>query len=300
MDFSSRFDYMAEQLKRPYLDQFLAKAYVYYDIVVWSQTNFKWLELKLTELGMLNRKDYKICFALVSLVRNPVLSNLHVFHAWCLLPSQDKSTMLTVKQQYVKPLEIIWAKCGPSLGWGPHNTIHVDDLERNFELNKQCGVLISPFHLKPVLPYGGGGGGAAVDADGNSMLDGTAVTPSMAPPNGLSNGHSNSSSSSPPQPQLQLQAQPSLPMPIPPPQQQPSPSLPPDGGSSSSSSSGGGGVGAVVQGRAVPINKGFEDIELQLLARYLVYIAVTVSDFSAVDHSLWRTRALEMPKDRDR
>ena len=66
MDFSCRFDYMAEQLKRPYLDAFLAKTYVYYDIVVWSQTNFKWLELKLTELGMLNRKDYKICFALVT------------------------------------------------------------------------------------------------------------------------------------------------------------------------------------------------------------------------------------------
>ena len=66
MDFSCRFDYMADQLKRPYLDAFLAKTYVYYDIVVWSQTNFKWLELKLTELGMLNRKDYKICFALVS------------------------------------------------------------------------------------------------------------------------------------------------------------------------------------------------------------------------------------------
>ena len=70
MDFSCRFDYMAEQLKRPYLDAFLAKTYVYYDIVVWSQTNFKWLELKLTELGMLNRRDYKICFALVGI---PVL-----------------------------------------------------------------------------------------------------------------------------------------------------------------------------------------------------------------------------------
>ena len=66
MDFSCRFDYMAEQLKRPHLDAFLAKSYVYYDIAVWSQTNYKWLELKLTELGMLNRKDYRICFALVS------------------------------------------------------------------------------------------------------------------------------------------------------------------------------------------------------------------------------------------
>lgn len=66
MDFSCRFDYMADQLKRPYLDAFLAQSYLYYDIAVWSQTNFKWLELKLTELGMLNRRDYKICFALVS------------------------------------------------------------------------------------------------------------------------------------------------------------------------------------------------------------------------------------------
>lgn len=65
MDFSCRFDYMVEQLKRPYLDAFLAQSYLYYDIAVWSQTNFKWLELKLTELGMLNRGDYKICFALV-------------------------------------------------------------------------------------------------------------------------------------------------------------------------------------------------------------------------------------------
>ena len=66
MDFSCRFDYMVEHLKRPFLDAFLAQSYLYYDIAVWSQTNFKWLELKLTELGMLNRRDYKICFALVS------------------------------------------------------------------------------------------------------------------------------------------------------------------------------------------------------------------------------------------
>jgi TFIIF-interacting CTD phosphatase-like protein len=98
MDFSCRFDFMAEQLKRPYLDYFLSRAYQYYDIAVWSQTNFKWLELKLTELGMMDREDYKICFAL------------------------DKSTMFTVKQQYVKPLKVIWHKC-INQGWGPHNTV---------------------------------------------------------------------------------------------------------------------------------------------------------------------------------
>jgi HAD-superfamily hydrolase (TIGR02245 family) len=179
MDFSCRFDYMVEQLKRPYLDAFLAQSYLYYDIAVWSQTNFKWLELKLTELGMLNRGDYKICFALVSSF--PVALLVIATHCtpsshslmWTLsylpLPCQDKSTMFTVRQQYVKPLEVIWAKCA-SLGWGPHNTVHVDDLERNFELNKQSGVLISPFHLKPftVNPN-------TVDLQGESILDGTAV-----------------------------------------------------------------------------------------------------------------------------
>ena len=80
MDFSCRFDYMVEELKRPFLDDFLAQSYLYYDIAVWSQTNFKWLELKLTELGMLNRKDYKICFALVQ--STPPCLYLH--HISCL------------------------------------------------------------------------------------------------------------------------------------------------------------------------------------------------------------------------
>jgi hypothetical protein len=79
--------------------------------------------------------------------------------------------MFTVRQQYVKPLEVIWVKCA-SLGWGPHNTVHVDDLERNFELNKQSGVLISPFHLKPFAVDQGAG-----DPSGESSLDGTAVLP---------------------------------------------------------------------------------------------------------------------------
>jgi NLI interacting factor-like phosphatase len=77
MDFSCRFDYMVEELKRPYLDDFLAQSYLYYDIAVWSQTNFKWLELKLTELGMLNRNDYKICFALV-LTTPPHITSHHI------------------------------------------------------------------------------------------------------------------------------------------------------------------------------------------------------------------------------
>ena len=136
--------------------------------------------------------------------------------------------MLTVKQQYVKPLEIIWSKCS-NLGWGPHNTIHVDDLERNFELNKQCGVLISPFHLKPVL-----NGPGPLDADGTSSLDG-----SMPPPPPATNGNSSR------RPSFVAEM----------------PKISSLNGLSrildrSGSSS-----------KLTPVNKGFEDIELHLLAR---------------------------------
>ena len=107
-----------------------------------------------------------------SAISFPAISFPHAHPNHCLhyLNSlQDKSTMFTVRQQYVKPLEVIWAKCS-SLGWGPHNTIHVDDLERNFELNKQSGVLISPFHLKPFTIN-------PCDGLGESLLDGTVQSP---------------------------------------------------------------------------------------------------------------------------
>jgi HAD-superfamily hydrolase (TIGR02245 family) len=122
MDFSCRSDFVTEMLKRPYMDYFLTTVYAYYDIAIWSQTNWKWLELKLKELGMLKSSSYKICFAL------------------------DKSSMFTVKHSYVKPLQLIWRKCSDL--WGPHNTLHVDDLSKNFELNKSSGILVTPFYLK--------------------------------------------------------------------------------------------------------------------------------------------------------
>lgn len=53
---------------RPYLHSFLQKVYQEYDLVVWSQTSWRWLESKLTELGMLGeqaeRLGFKICCTL--------------------------------------------------------------------------------------------------------------------------------------------------------------------------------------------------------------------------------------------
>jgi ubiquitin-like domain-containing CTD phosphatase 1 len=95
--------------------------FVFYDIVIWSQTNWHWLDLKLNELNLLNSPDFKICFAL------------------------DKLSMFSLKQISVKPLQVIW-NFSPER-WSASNTVHVDDLARNFELNPQSGVLVKPFYI---------------------------------------------------------------------------------------------------------------------------------------------------------
>lgn len=110
-------DHSAAALKRPFMDDFLTKAYQYFDLVVWSQTSWRWLETKLTELGMITHSGYRICFVL------------------------DKTSMFTITSKkrdgssfkhHVKPLQIIWDKFPH---WNSHNTVHVDDLRRNFALN---------------------------------------------------------------------------------------------------------------------------------------------------------------------
>ena len=46
------------------MDWFLTVAYTQFDLAVWSQTSWRWLEVKLTELGMLENPGYRIAFAL--------------------------------------------------------------------------------------------------------------------------------------------------------------------------------------------------------------------------------------------
>lgn len=119
LHFTSKEEIASERMKRPYMDSFLSEVYPYYDIAIWSQTHWKWLEIKLTELGMLMHPHYRICFVL------------------------DKSSMFSMETGKVKPLHIIWSKYPQH--WNKQNTIHVDDLERNFALNKSSGLLISPY-----------------------------------------------------------------------------------------------------------------------------------------------------------
>ncbi|KAJ3920896.1 hypothetical protein F5877DRAFT_89174 [Lentinula edodes] len=115
---------------RPKLHEFLEAIYPYYDSMVdslnssltflMSQTSWIWLETKLVELGMIG-------------------ANL-----------LDKTCMFTVFterdgqewQHSVKALQIIWNHFPQ---FNATNTVHVDDLGRNFALNPQCGLKIHAF-----------------------------------------------------------------------------------------------------------------------------------------------------------
>mmetsp|Transcript_3685 Transcript_3685/g.5606 ORF Transcript_3685/g.5606 Transcript_3685/m.5606 type:complete len:375 (-) Transcript_3685:105-1229(-) len=123
-------DAVANKLKRPYMDEFLTWTYKHYDLVVWSQTSWRWLEVKLTELGMLTHPGYKFCF---------VLDKTSMFQIVSTNRSGKKVT------HHVKPLQIIWSKFPH---WGPHNTVHLDDLKRNFALNIGNGLKCTAYYRK--------------------------------------------------------------------------------------------------------------------------------------------------------
>ena len=134
------------------MDDFLQWTYKYYDLVgtmlrslqfgtvekkisdnfksVWSQTSWRWLEVKLTELGMLTHPGYKITF---------VLDKTSMFQ---IVSTNKSGKSLT---HYVKPLQIIWSKFPQ---WSSKNTVHLDDLKRNFALNMSSGLKCTGYYRK--------------------------------------------------------------------------------------------------------------------------------------------------------
>lgn len=112
------------ELMRPYLHEFLTSAYAEYDIMIWSATSMRWVELKMEQLGVLSNPQYKITALL------------------------DHLGMITVQSDSrgtfdCKPLGLIWEQF-PKF-YNSKNTIMFDDLRRNFVMNPQNGLTIKPF-----------------------------------------------------------------------------------------------------------------------------------------------------------
>ena len=112
------------ELMRPFLHEFLAGVYGYYDIIIWSATDMKWIEVKMQELGVAQNSNYKITFYLDSKAMVSVVSPEYGFVE-------------------TKALGVIWGKYPDN--YNDENTIIFDDLGRNFLMNPQNGLKIKPF-----------------------------------------------------------------------------------------------------------------------------------------------------------
>jgi len=114
------------ELVRPYLHEFLESIHPYYDIVIWSATSMKWIDVKLKELGLLDNPTYKItaCMDYTAMVTVAV-------------PGYHKNVF------DCKPLHVLWSRY-PEY-YSKSNTIMLDDLRRNYVLNRGNGLVIKPF-----------------------------------------------------------------------------------------------------------------------------------------------------------
>jgi len=117
------------EMMRPYLHEFLTAANEHYNIVIWSATSMKWIELKMQEMGVTGNTAYEIaCF-------------------------MDHGAMITVKSAdyglfNTKPLPVLWGQF-PEFA-SPANTIMFDDLRRNFLMNPDNGLRIKACRNLPV------------------------------------------------------------------------------------------------------------------------------------------------------
>ncbi|KAM0793299.1 hypothetical protein ACM66B_000759 [Microbotryomycetes sp. NB124-2] len=129
-------NFVAEHFARPFLHDFLLAISPFYDIVIWSQTSWRFLEQKLIELDIIGetaRNGY------------PVVSTI------------DRRAMFSVYSQKngkpykheVKALGLLWSKFSQ---WSERNSIAVDDLSRNFAMNPRNGLKVHAY--KDALNHG--------------------------------------------------------------------------------------------------------------------------------------------------
>mmetsp|Transcript_24725 Transcript_24725/g.82939 ORF Transcript_24725/g.82939 Transcript_24725/m.82939 type:complete len:327 (+) Transcript_24725:153-1133(+) len=119
----------AGQLARPHLHEFLEAAHASYDIFIWSATSLAWIVRKMRALGIADHPRYQVTAI------------------YC-----ERAMVTVATEKYgvlnVKPLAVIWGQFEGR--YSPRNTVHVDDLSRNFTLNPQSGLKIPPCAGMPV------------------------------------------------------------------------------------------------------------------------------------------------------
>ncbi|KAA3676470.1 ubiquitin-like domain-containing CTD phosphatase 1 [Paragonimus westermani] len=132
----------ARQLARPYLFEFLKRAYVHFDIVIWSATRV----IPSNAASMLRAQAGE-----EAIVEDPYTADTSEetvpeppFRITLLLDSSDMISVHFPSHgvREVKPLGVIWEN-HPQ--WGPHNTIMFDDVRRNFIMNPQSGLRIRSY-----------------------------------------------------------------------------------------------------------------------------------------------------------
>ncbi|KAL5228587.1 hypothetical protein ABZP36_016852 [Zizania latifolia] len=116
------------ELIRPYLHEFLIDAYSEYDIMIWSETGMKCVELKMGQLGILDNVNYKITALLDHLA---------------MITVQSENQSYGKKTFDCKPLGVIWNQF-PEY-YKETNTIMFDDLRRYFVMNPKNGLVIKPY-----------------------------------------------------------------------------------------------------------------------------------------------------------
>jgi ubiquitin-like domain-containing CTD phosphatase 1 len=94
------------------------------------------VEAKITEMGILFSTEYRVTFIL-DRSSMPRVEDHHYYKR------KRDSSKSEVKYYEIKPLQLIWDKV-PGF-YNAKNTIHVDDLSRNFIMNQRNGLKISAY-----------------------------------------------------------------------------------------------------------------------------------------------------------
>ncbi|VDM02633.1 unnamed protein product [Schistocephalus solidus] len=140
---------------RPYLYEMLTRAYVNYDIAIWSATSMTWILAKIGQMNLIPKSTIDTVRQQQVESRSPaqtpdLTTNIPHYETdlpfkICLLVDSDAMISIYLEEhgvKEVKPLAVIWNRFPQ---YGPQNTIMFDDVRRNFAMNPQSGLRIHSY-----------------------------------------------------------------------------------------------------------------------------------------------------------